>query len=293
MTGMGVRITQQSISSSTLRGLQSALGRVQDLQTQLSSGKRISVPSDDPSGTASAMTFRSQQRADEQYLRNIDQVSARLGVTDTTLTQLSDRLRAVRDLLVQAGNGALGSESRAALASQATALKSEILDLYNTTYLDRPVFGGTIPGARALDATGAYVGNEQPVVSRISRDATVRIDVKGTDVGADTLPAVLDRIITDLGSTAGIPAADFDDLDGVRRKVLQALGDVGARAARVDSTRTNVEAHRMDLTSRISENEDVDLPVTIMNLQSQQVAYQSALGASAKILQTSLVDFLR
>jgi flagellar hook-associated protein 3 FlgL len=290
---VGVRITQQSISSSTLRGLQSALGRVQDLQAQLSSGRRIAVPSDDPSGTASAMTFRSQQRADEQYLRNIDQVSARLGVTDTALTQLSDRLRAVRDLLVQAGNGGLGPESRAALASQAGALKSEIIDLYNTTYLDRPVFGGTIAGARALDTSGAYVGDEQAVVSRISRDATVRVDVKGTEVGADTLPAVLDRIVADLGSNASIPAADFDDLDGVRRQVLQALGDVGARAARVDSTRTNVEAHRADLGSRISENEDIDLPAAIMNLQSQQVAYQSALGASAKILQTSLVDFLR
>jgi flagellar hook-associated protein 3 FlgL len=267
---------------------------VQDLQAQLSSGKRIAVASDDPSGTAAAMTFRSQQAADEQYLRNIGQVSARLGVTDNTLTQLSDRLRGVRDLLVQAGNAGLGADSRAALAAQASALKSEIVDLYNTTYLDRPIFGGTVPGLQAVDAsTGAYVGNDQTVLTRISRDATVRIDVKGTDAAADTTPALLDRIIADLGTTAPIPSADFADIDATLSKVWQALGDVGARAARVDSTRTNVDAHRLDLVARISENEDVDLPETIMNLQSQQVAYQSALGASAKILQTSLVDFLK
>jgi flagellar hook-associated protein 3 FlgL len=240
------------------------------------------------------MTFRSQQAADEQYLRNIDQVSARLGVTDNTLTQLSDRLRGVRDLLVQAGNGGLGADSRSALASQAAALKSEIVDLYNTTYLDRPIFGGTVPGLQAVDpATGAYVGNDQTVQTRISRDATVRIDVKGTDVAADTTPALLDRIVADLGTTAPIPSADFADLDATLSKVMQALGDVGARAARVDTTKTNVDSHRLDLVARISENEDVDLPQTIMNLQSQQVAYQSALGASAKILQTSLVDFLK
>ena len=75
--------------------------------------------------------------------------------------------------------------------------------------------------------------------------------------------------------------------------MLQALGDVGARTARIEATRTNVDTQRLDLTARISENEDVDLPATIMNLQSQQVAYQSALGASAKILQTSLLDYLR
>jgi flagellar hook-associated protein 3 FlgL len=291
---MSIRITQQSISASTMRGLQSNLSRMQDLQAQLSSGKRIAVASDDPSGTASAMTFRSQQAADEQYLRNIDQVSARLGVTDNTLTQLSDRLRGVRDLLVQAGNAGLGADSRAALASQAGSLKSEIVDLYNTTYLDRPVFGGTVPGSQAVDpTTGAYVGNDQSVQTRISRDATVRIDVKGTDVAADTTPALLDRIVADLGTTAPIPAADINDLDATLSKIMQALGDVGARASRVDSTKANVDSHRLDLVARISENEDVDLPQTIMNLQSQQVAYQSALGASAKILQTSLIDFLK
>jgi flagellar hook-associated protein 3 FlgL len=291
---MSIRITQQSISASTLRGLQANLSRMQNLQAQLSSGKRISVASDDPSGTASAMTFRSQQAADEQYLRNIGQVSARLGVTDNALTQLSDRLRGVRDLLVQAGNAGLSSDSRSALAAQAAALKSEIVDLYNTTYLDRPIFGGTVPGVQAIDpATAAYVGNDQSVLTRISRDATVRIDVKGSDVGADTTPALLDRIVADLGTTAPIPSADFSDLDATLSKVLQALGDVGARAARVDSTKENVDSHRLDLVARISENEDVDLPETIMNLQSQQVAYQSALGASAKILQTSLVDFLK
>jgi flagellar hook-associated protein 3 FlgL len=291
---MSIRITQQSISASTMRGLQANLSRMQDLQAQLSSGKRIAVASDDPSGTASAMTFRSQQAADEQYLRNIDQVSARLGVTDNTLTQLSDRLRGVRDLLVQAGNAGLGADSRNALAAQAAALKSEIVDLYNTTYLDRPVFGGTVPGQQAVDpTTGAYIGNDQSVQTRISRDATVRIDVKGSDVAADTTPALLDRIVADLGTTATIPSADFTDLDATLSKVMQALGDVGARASRVDSTKANVDSHRLDLVARISENEDVDLPQAIMNLQSQQVAYQAALGASAKILQTSLLDYLR
>ena len=292
---MSIRITQQSISASTLRGLQANLSRMQDLQAQLSSGKRISVASDDPSGTASAMTFRSQQAADEQYLRNIGQVSARLGVTDNTLTQLSDRLRGVRDLLVQAGNAALGADSRSALAAQASSLKSR----------DRRPLQHHVPGpaglrwhrrraSQAVDpTTGAYVGNDQTVLTRISRDATVRIDVKGSDVGADTVPALLDRIVADLGTTAPIPSADFSDLDATLSKVMQALGDVGARAARVDSTKDNVDSHRLDLVARISENEDVDLPETIMNLQSQQVAYQSALGASAKILQTSLVDFLK
>jgi flagellar hook-associated protein 3 FlgL len=291
---MTIRVTQGLINSASLRGLQAALGRVQDVQAQLSSGKRISVPSDDPSGTASAMTLRSEQAADVQYLRNIDQVSARLNVTDSTLTSISDRLRSVRELLVQAQNGALSAESRSALSAQAGSLKGELVDLYNTTYLDRPVFGGTVPGQQAIDpTTGAYVGNDQPVSARISRDDIVRVDVKGTDAAADQIAPLLDRIVADLATGTTIPTADFDDLDTVSSKVIEALGDVGARSARIDATKANVDSQRLDLTARISENEDVDLPATIMNLQSQQVAYQSALGASAKILQTSLLDYLR
>src|SRR4051794_15921340 len=206
-----VRVTQGLISSSSLRGLQAALGRVQDTQAQLSSGRRIGVPSDDPSGAASAMMLRSQQAADQQYLRNIDMVSARLSVTDSTMTSISDRLRSVRQLLLQAQNGAISSESRAALSAQAGALKGEIVDLYNTTYLDRPVFGGTVAGTQAIDpTTGTYLGNDQPVSTRISRDATIRVDVKGTDVAADTMPALLDRIVADLASGGAIPSADID-----------------------------------------------------------------------------------
>ena len=289
-----MRVTQGSIGASTLRGLETSLGRVQDLQAQLSSGKRIAVPSDDPSATASAMTYRSQQAADVQYLRNVDQAAARLGVTDDTITSLSDRLRSVRELMVQAQSGAISTESRVALSAQAAQIRDEVIGLYNATYLDRPVFGGTVPGRQAVDpTTGAYLGNEQPITTRISRDATIRLDVRGSDVGADTMPAILDRIVTDLASPAGVPAADFTDLDAGMSKVLQALGDIGARSARVDSTKTNVDSERLDLKTRISENEDVDLPATIMNLQAQQVGYQSALGASAKILQVSLLDFLK
>jgi flagellar hook-associated protein 3 FlgL len=287
------RITQRAIADTALRGLQGNLSRVQQLQEQLSSGRRIQRPSDDPSGAVSAMTFRSQRAASEQHLRNIEQATGRLGMTDDALTSLSDRLRAVREHMVQSRSGAINSEGRSALAAQISSIRGEVVDLYNTRYLDRPVFGGTAPGSFAVDpATGAYVGDDATVATRISRDATVRVDVKGSDVGADGVPALLARIAANV-STSGATAADYDELDAAMSKVLQALGDVGARAARVETTKAAVDSTRLDLTSRISESEDVDLPETIMNLQAQQVAYQAALGAAAKIQQISLVDFLR
>ena len=287
------RITQRSLSDTALRGLQGSLGRVQRLQEQLSSGRRIERPSDDPAGTAAAMTFRSQRSASEQYLRNIEQASGRLASADTALTTLSDRFRAVRDLMVSSVSGAKSADSLSALATELSAVRSEVVDLYNTRYLNRPVFGGTVRGSVAVDpTTGAYLGDEQLVESRVSRDATVRIDVRGTEAGADVAPDLLDRIAQNVAAGGATPT-DFADIDDLMSKVLRTLGDVGARGARIESTKAAVDAVRLDLTSRISESEEVDLPETIMNLQAQQVAYQAALGAAARSQQVSLVDYLR
>jgi flagellar hook-associated protein 3 FlgL len=288
----GGRITQSRIASTALRGLQRNLSRMQTLQNQLSSGKMISQPSDDPSGTVSAMTLRSRRAADEQYLRNIDTAVGRMTVTDNTLTQLSNRLGAVRDLIVASRNGGLGSESQGAIAADVTAIRDEIVDLYNTTYLDRPIFGGTVQGQTTVDASGAYIGNDGAVSARISTDAVIRIDVAGTAAGADTVPGMVAQVATNI-ATVGATDADLANVDAAMSKVLQALGDVGARTARINQTRDMVDSHRLDLTSRISTAEDIDMPEAIMNLSAQQVGYQAALQSAAKIQTVSLVDFLK
>lgn len=286
------RITQRTIADTAMRGLQGNLGRLQKLQEQLSSGRKVSRPSDDPSATVSSMTLRSRRTSDEQYLRNIDTATGRLTVTDNALTQISDRLRAVRELIIGARNGGLGAESLAGVAADVRAVGAELLDLYNTTYLDRPVFGGTVQGLTTIDASGTYVGDGGAVPVRVSSDAVVRIDVDGAAVGADTVPATIDQIATNVA--AGVAGdADLEAVDDVLSKVATALGDIGARSERVSQTRAMVESHRLDLTSRISVNEDVDLPESIMNLESQRVGYEAALAAAAKVQQISLVDFLK
>ena len=290
---MSNRITQRSVADVALRGLQSNLSRMQNLLQQLSSGKAISRPSDDPSGTVSAMTLRSRRTADEQYLRNIDQGIGRLTVTDNALTQLSDRLRSIRELVIQSRNGAIGASSQGAISAQIQAVGGEINDLYNTTYLDRPIFGGTAPGQTALDATGAYIGNDGAVQARISADAVVRVDITGTAAGAATVPSMIATVAANVVSPTGASDTDLNNLDAALSQVAQALGDVGARSERINTTRTMVDSHRLDLTSRISMNEDVDMPEAIMNLSAQQVGYQAALQSAAKIQQVSLVDFLK
>lgn len=277
-----------------MRGLETTLSRAQHLQNQLSSGKHVERPSDDPAATVSSMKLRSQRRADEQYLRNIDDARGRLSLADDALTSLSAQIRRAQELMVSARDAAISPDSRAAIGAELTEIRKSVIDTYNARWIDRPVFGGTAPGSVAVDAnTGQYVGDDAQVIARVSRDVTMRIDVKGTDAGADLLPDLLtraaDNVVNDLPSIQG----NQDEMAAVLSTVLKALGDIGARTSQLETSQNAVDGERLDFTSRISENEDVDLPLTIMNLQSAQIAYQASLGAAAKVMQTSLMDFLR
>jgi flagellar hook-associated protein 3 FlgL len=286
------RVTQRTVSDTTLRGLQANLAQLQKLQNQLSSGNRISVPSDDPSGTGAAMLLSSQSAADTQYLRNINFAQSRLQTTDSALQALSAQLQSARNLLVQSRNASLNTDSLIAISQQIGQIRSEVVDQYNTRYLGRPIFGGTITGDSAVDpSTGSYLGDNQPVTARITGDSTIRVDTPGSAAGADTVPGILDQLATDISST-GATDADLSALDGALSQISQALGDVGARENRVTDAQNLVTGQQATTTDQISQNVNIDLPKTIMDLQTQQVAYQSALGAAAKILQKSLVDFL-
>jgi flagellar hook-associated protein 3 FlgL len=290
---IGLRITNRMISDSTLRGLQANLGRNAKLQEQLSSGKLVTRPSDNPAAATSSMLLRTQQRLDTQYLSNGENAAARLSTADNVMQTISSLLQRAKQLAVQAQDPSLPDASRDAISSELVVIQKGVTDAYNTQWLGRPIFGGTVQGSVAIDSDGVYVGNDAPVSARIAREVSIRIDVSGIAAGADRIPGLL----TDLAANVADGAVDVDglqdQLETAYQELLTAIGDVGARATQVASTKERVLNEQMDLKGRISANEDVDLPQAILELQASAVAYQASLGAAGKILQTSLLDYLR
>jgi len=296
------RITQRSIGLQTLAGLQHNLDRLGTLQQQLSSGKLLSKPSDSPTGTVSAMQFRSEIRTNEQWSRNANDAIGWLGTIDKTLTDSLGYVGRARELVLGGMNsGATSPGAREAMAIEIDKLREGLIGAANTTYLNRPIFGGTTSGGAAYDNAGGYVGfpavGPPTEVSRtLGAGASVRVDITGPEVfgapGSD-----LFQVLSDLSTAlrAGDDAAlktGLTALDTNMRNVQSKLADVGARYNRVEQMRAAADHRVISLTGSLSEVEDVDLPKTIVDLQMQQVAYQAALGASQRIITPSLVDFL-
>ena len=313
------RVTQQTTQRSTLANLQKNLAVMADLQNKLSGNTKISKPSDDPAGTASAMTLRAELRANTQASRNIDDGNGWLTTADTALSSSLDALRQARDLTVQGANsGALNPQAREALAVQLEALRETLLSQANTTYQGRHVFAGTsdatgavtivkaipaIPAAPPVAAVPGVAavytmnGTGDPVNRRVDANTLIRVDVDGAQAfgpiaGSDSVFATLDKIAQTLRS-GGEVTNDLATLDVHRDAMITAQGGVGARQAQVLGAETRALATKTELTTQLSSLEDVDLAASVVELQMQEVAYKAALGATARVLQPSLLDFLR
>ena len=105
----------------------------------------------------------------------------------------------------------------------------------------------------------------------------------------DALATVIDHLQNNPSALSG----DITSIDVAAGRVRTQLTDVGVRQQRVQNGATTVQNRVLDLTTRLTDVEDVDMPSTIVALQTQQVAYQAALGATAKVVQPSLLDFLK
>jgi flagellar hook-associated protein 3 FlgL len=291
------RTTERSLAAATMAGLQGNLNRLGALQRQLSSGKQIARPSDSPTGTVSAMHLRGDIRQLQQHVRNADDGEGWLATADRALSSGIGVVQQVRNLTLQGmSTGSADRGARTALASEIDNLRQTLLGLANTTYLDRPVFGGTTGGAVAFDSNGGYVGDSGTVQRTVSGGAKVRVDAPGPAAfgsGAGQVFTLLSRISDHLRSDPGQLGGDLELLDTAMQGMQGQLADVGGRYNRLTQLGQAAADQLIDLQSALSEVEDVDLPKTIMELQLQQTAYQAALGATARVVQPSLIDFLR
>lgn len=304
------RITQRLMTEQSLTSMQAGLGRVARTQEQLTTGRVINRPSDSPSGTNSAMQFREQITQNAQYMRNAGDGIARLGTADTVLTSMMDSVRRARDLTLQgASTGSMGLQAREALAMEVDQLRDGLLSQANTTHLGMPLFGGTTMGKVAYSKDGAGVvnyegadpglGDTSKVFRRIGADDNVRVDITGPEVfGAGTaaepdlfaiLASISDKLVTDPGALG----AEIDNLDAALSRMTTALAEVGSRFNRLEAgMRINRDAE-LQLQDSLSQVENVDMARAMVDLQMNEVAYQAALGATARVLQPSLLDFLR
>lgn len=293
------RVTNQTAALASSRMLQANAARLAQLQDQASSLKAIAVPSDDPTGTGQSILVRSQQTANAQYSRNADNGVGWLATTDSALSDTKNILDRVRFLTVQGANdGAMSATAKEAIATELDGLKTDLLATANTSFQGRSVFAGSSDAGVAFTpgTPPAFTGiTGSTVQRRIADGTTVKVDTDGAAVfgtGADSVFSMIDSISADLRAGVNI-GGKLADIDTRLTAVRGAWGDVGTRQAQLERAQDTLKNTSVSLENQRSGIEDLDLAKVALDLQTQQVTYQAALAVTAKVIQPTLMDFLR
>lgn len=254
-------------------------------------------PSDDPAGTATAMQVRKEQAQAAQHARNADDAAGWLATTDSALADVGKVLGKVRDLTVQAANdGTMNDTARDAIVKELQGLKADLLSTANTKYGTRSVFAGSSPAAAAYAPDTTWAGSSAPSVTRTIGDGDqVRVDTDGSAVfgtGGTSVFALLDGIVSDLQAGTNVNAR-LNQVDAAQAAVRSAQADVGVRHSAALAAQDSLKTLSTTLEGRRSGVEDKALAQAVLDLQLQSTNYQAALAVTAKVLQPTLMDYLR
>lgn len=433
-----MRVTQSMLSNNMLRNLSSSYGKMSKLQDQITSGKKITRPSDDPVIAIKGMGYRTEIDKVKQFTRNIGEVHNWLDTTDATLGEAGDALNRVKELIVQAANDTNTADDREKIQAEINQIREQLQDLSNTQSGGKYIFSGTNTLSplytdvtyydhneiqkhydnlttslkQAQDAKTAYTGTDPVVIADLDtavnnaqtafgdfntaraastavphpfetylevnniKQKTARVlnaeykdkdqniinpfdsfrnmelvlagspptkttielfpnpsepkvtsphnevkievfdgiqlqvNTSGVNIfgqiddfmakvsealkaGSDTNNAT--DISSLLGSSFNVndPTAKGTDFANIHGSLLAARADVGAKQNRAELMENRLSLHEVNITKQMSQNEDVDYALAITEMTTQESIHQAALSVGAKIIQQTLVDFMR
>ncbi|RXZ83556.1 flagellar hook-associated protein FlgL [Paenibacillaceae bacterium] len=310
-----MRVTQTMMSAQLLRNVSNNLGRMNTLQDQLSSGKRINAPSDDPVGMTFSMRYRSELASNEQYVKNADTAASSLEFTDTALDQAVNVLQRTRELMVQGATGAMPQTAYDAIQKEIGELYNQLIEIGNSKFNGKYMFNGEetetppypkVSSDSAVTPKAQHVGTDPGKINyELSPAMTMSVNLTGneifgepvtddSDVDSDNVFHVLSRVVEALGNGQNEQVSELlGKIDTRMNAMLEQRAEVGARMNRVAMISGRLEEMGINLTSIQSKTEDADLAEVITNLKVNENIYQASLSAGAKIIMPSLVDFLR
>ncbi len=302
---MSSRVTQSMLSQNLLFNISRNNKAMEKYQNQVSSGKKISKPSDDPVTAVRGMFYRTTLNEIDQYKRNSDDGLSWMTTTDDALDEVTSVLQRVRELTVKGITGSNDQSARYAIAEEINQLKEHLGEIANTQIGGKYIFAGTDvknpPYREDPAAPGSLKEfrntNQEKLEVQVGPSNNVPINVLGTDVfnndGNGGIFNVLSGIVSDLTSPNPGTVDHLDKLDSQLDNILKERAELGAKTNRMELSQSRLEGLEISTTGLLSKEEDVDIAEVIINLQAQENVQRAALSSGARIIQPSLVDFLR
>lgn len=293
-----MRVTQSMLSNNLLRNLNRSYSEMDKYFNQLNTGKKFNRPSDDPVAAMRGIGFRSELHQIEQFERNTSEVHNWFDNTDAALEQVNSGLQRIRYLAVQASNGTYGETELESIAAEVDQILDDIKDLANTKVNEKYIFNGNATETEPvnkLDDSHEFRGGNIEI--EVAPSSTLIVNVDGKEVfekNGESMFDVIERFSEKLRGNSDVSIDEsISELDDFINQVIDKRADLGARMNRLELIENRLAQQKIVATSTLSKNEDVDYAETITKLITQESIHRAALSSGARILQPTLLDFLR
>jgi flagellar hook-associated protein 3 FlgL len=300
---MTQQITSQMMANTMLANLSNQLSQLDTTQNELSTGLRINQPSDDPYGTALALQLNGQLSSFQSYNANVNDGTAWAQTASVSLQSIQQMVERVRELVVRSANGTNSQTDLNAAADEISQLTDSIKQTANTEYDGQYIFAGTATTAPPwqLGSNDAFQGNTSAITRAIGPGASVQINAdlssvlgSGTPAGDGKLLGTLRTIVSALqsGNTSAL-TGQLSNIDSSVSSLEAVQANVGAAQDRLQMAGTRLSSLKLTDQAQLSSVQDVDMAQASIQFATEQAGYEAALQSAAKIIQTSLLNFLQ
>ena len=300
-----MRVTNQMMSNNFIINLNAHLEKMNRLQEEISSGKKVNKPSDDPLSASKIVEIEHQLKMNDQYKKNIQTGITRLSDTESHLNSLQNIVTRARDLAIQGSNSTLSRDDMESLAIEVNQILEQAVSLSNKKSTGGYLFAGTYgqePFKVTRNGDGKIVSvlPAGDVSGKVYSQASVEEKIQ-VNIGNENLFTGDQTVFGDL--------IDLRDAlrEGDRDKVSDAMGqlntrldviiekvsEVGTKVNALDDRKNLIDTENLSLNQFLGDLQDTDIAQTIVNYQQEQLTYQAALQAGGRMLQQSALNFLK
>ena len=300
-----MRVTSKIVSDAVKFNLANVTNELYKAYEVVSTAKRINSLSDDPVGLFQVLNIKSSLSNIEQLGRNITLGKSWLAASESALNQVEGLISDTRALCVQMASATTRTADRASAAKIVQNTLEEMVSLANTEASGRYVFAGFETDVMPFTLGGGnivtYNGDNNTFTLKIDRNNTIAIGSDGEAVFRPSGAGASDDIFTTLNNlkialtnnnVSGIQDA-MSKLDAHFDQISGKISDIGSKAIRMEIKERIFQDMNLTKTDRLSKIEDADIVEAIIDLKAKEITYQTALSSAARVLNVSLVDYLR
>ena len=293
-----MRVTQGMLAANSLKQISNSYNKLETLQNQLSTGKKINRPSDDPVVATKGMAYRSNLSEVNQYKRNLTEAQSWFDSSESGLEQVNSILQRTKELVVQGLNGTNESDERQAIAREIEQLKLDYMQVGNTQVAGNYIFNGVNVGAPPIseNASGIIESNINldPFSVEVSKGIQLRVNIHPQNIFGQGAFDLMKNVQTAFEQNDVNSLKDLStQVDTQLSTLLAERSELGARSNRLELIENRLDSQEITATKMLSNNEDADIEKVITDLTVQESVHRAALGVGAQIIQPTLLDFLR